>query len=176
MNILLISRPGLRLLKTLHDSETAWDAVRFYGPVELTVGVLIQVSTVAGAISLASDLRYFLRRYTADHLFQMRPGIYFTPALAKNRYLTRTEVISDDWKYRLMYWIENGGKILRCKSHEWNSEEVLYGCLDLQDPAEDLRAAASGIPGPDGQNGVGDEMTGGYLLEVWCTRSEYEVI
>ena len=107
MNLLLISRPGIPLFRSLRESETAWDAIRFYGPIGLSIGVYIQVSTLAGALSLASDLKYFLRKYTADHLFQIKPGIFYTAALTRSRYLNRTYEVSEDWPFRLIYWIEN---------------------------------------------------------------------
>lgn len=177
MNVLFISRPGLHLFHILHESETAWDAIRFYGPIGLTIGVFIQVSTVAGAISLASDLRFFIRKYTSDHLFQMRPGVYYTAALARNRYLTRSTEISDTWAYRLMYWIENGGRIIRFKKDDWNSEEVIYGYSRKQDcTRDDLQEQPADYLSSQQNNLKPDEIMGGYLLEVWCTRSEYEII
>lgn len=166
MNLLLISKPGIPLLRSLHDSETAWDAIKFYGPIGLSIGVYIPVSTLAGAISLASDLKYFLRKYTADHLFQIRPGVYCTAALTRIRYLTRDSGVSEEWPYRMMYWIENLGPIIRVRKEEWNNEDLfLY-------PGEEEQTDDSGssVSRPT------DEMPGGYLFEVWCTKPEYEII
>ncbi|HWQ64153.1 MAG TPA: hypothetical protein VN429_07020 [Methanospirillum sp.] len=163
MNLLLISRPGIPLLRSLRESETAWDAIRFYGPVSLSIGVYIPVSTLAGAISLASDLKYFLKKYTTDHLFQIKPGVYYTAALTRSRYLTRSDDMSEDWPFKLVYWVENLGRVIRVKKEDWNSEEILY----LTSETGENRA-----------NPICDnaELPGGYLLEVWCTKPEFEIV
>jgi hypothetical protein len=176
MNVLLISRPGLSLLRTLRESETAWDAIRFYGPIGLTIGVYIPVSTLAGAISLTSDLRFFIRKYTVDHLFQLRPGVYYTAALSRSRYLTRDLGVSEEWPYRLVYWIENGGKIRKQRAKEWNSEEVIYSSLPLEPESDEEN---EGISIEDRIRGridmTYDKIPGGYLFEVWCTKPEHEM-
>ncbi len=161
MNLLLISRPGIPLLRSLRESDTAWDAIRFYGPVGLSIGVYIPISTLAGALSLASDLKYFLRKYTSDHLFQIKPGVYYTAALTRSRYLTRDNDVSDDWPFRLVYWIENLGKVIRVRKEDWSGEEIFY--------------QASEHGEEDTQNDDAGPMCG-YLLEVWCTKPEFEMI
>lgn len=186
MNVLLISRPGVSLLRSLRESETAWDAIRFYGPIGLTIGVYIPVSTLAGAISLASDLRYFLRKYTTDHLFQIRPGVYCTSALTKSRYLTRDLEVSEEWQYRLVYWIENMGRVVRFKKEDWNSEEFLYNQvsgesieisgLDEKESDIDPDLIHDMSITTDIRDIPSEELQGGYILEVWCTKPEYELI
>jgi len=161
MNLLLISKPGIPLLRSLRESETAWDAIRFYGPVGLSIGVYIPVSTLAGALSLASDLRYFLKKYTSDHLFQIKPGVYYTAALTRNRYLSRNDEVSEDWPFKLVYWVENLGKVIRVRKEEWNIEEMLYQTSE---------------PGEEGTNHNDAEITCGYLLEIWCTKPEFEIV
>jgi hypothetical protein len=177
MNILLISRPGISLMRTLRESETAWDAIRFYGPIGTNIGVFIPVPSLAGAISLASDLRFFIRKYTTEHLFQMGPGFFCTSALTKNLYLTRDHDFSDKWTYRLIYWIENGGKVNRYRKENWNSEEVLYNSfieLPVFNDTNQDEASKSVLQmnSPD----LYDKIPGGYLLEVWSTKPEYELI
>lgn len=184
MNVLLISRPGVPLLRTLRESETAWDAIRFYEPQGLSIGVYIPVSTIAGALSLASDLRYFLRKYTAEHLFQIRPGVYYTAALTRSRYLSRDLEVSDDWQYRLIYWVESMGPIIRCKIDEWKSEEVLYtpwSCENCQTRDPDNADQEEPYPGSLPIEGVSSEhhddgTCGGYILEVWCTKPEFDIV
>lgn len=163
MNLLLISRPGIQLLRSLRESETAWDAIRFYGPVSLSIGVYIPVSTLAGAISLASDLKYFLKKYTTDHLFQIKPGIYYTAALTRSRYLTRGDDVSEDWPFKLVYWVENLGRVIRIKKEDWNSEEILHQTMETTDISSN-------------QASIDEELLGGYLLEVWCTKLEFDII
>lgn len=177
MNLLFISKPGLNLLKIFKKSETAKYAIRFYDPIELSIGILLQISTIGGAISLTSDLRYFLKRYTMDHLFQMQPGIFFTEALAKRRYLTRNNKISDTWAFRLIYWIGYGGEIFKCKFEEWNSKDFLYGLSMREEESLNPPHEFPDFPSSAYQHNSEEiEIQGGYLLEVWCTRSEYELV
>lgn len=161
MNLLLISKPGIPLLRSLRESETAWDAIRFYGPVGLSIGVYIPVSTLAGALSLASDLRFFLKKYTSDHLFQIKPGVYYTAALTRSRYLNRSDEVSEDWPFKLVYWVENLGKVIRVRKEEWNIEEMLY--------------QTSGS-GEEDTHTFDSEITCGYLFEIWCTKPEFEML
>nr|WP_319537968.1 hypothetical protein [uncultured Methanospirillum sp.] len=161
MNLLLISKPGIPLLRSLRESETAWDAIRFYGPVGLSIGVYIPVSTLAGALSLASDLRYFLKKYTSDHLFQIKPGVYYTAALTRSRYLSRDDDVSEDWPFKLIYWVENLGKVIRVRKEEWNIEEMLYQTSE---------------PGEEDTKQDDVDITCGYLLEIWCTKPEFEIV
>ena len=161
MNLLLISKPGIPLLRSLRESETAWDAIRFYGPVGLSIGVYIPVSTLAGALSLASDLRYFLKKYTSDHLFQIKPGVYYTAALTRSRYLSRDDDVSEDWPFKLVYWVENLGKVIRVRKEEWNIEEMLYQTSE---------------PGEEDTKQDDADITCGYLLEIWCTKPEFEIV
>ena len=166
MNVLLVSKPGISLIRSLRESETAWDAIRFYGPVGISIGVYIPVSTLAGAISLASDLKYFLRKYTTDHLFLYHPGVYFTAALARSRYLTRDNGVTPDWPYRLIYWIENQGTVRRWKKDDWNCDD-LFAMPRSADQDSDSKPRD-----PD----IEETTIGGYLFEVWCTRPEYEIM
>ena len=175
MNVLLISRPGIPLLRSLRDSETAWDAIRFYEPVSLSIGVYIPVSTLAGAISLTSDLRFFLKKYTTDHLFQIRPGIFSTAALTRSRYLTRDLEFSENWPYRLIYWIENMGRVVRFRKDDYNSEELFNSPRHISvinDDRDEEYHAEKESSNPV----IIDGIPTGYIFEVWCTKPEYELI
>lgn len=167
MDILLISKPGIHLTRSLRESETAWDAIRFYDPIGLSIGVYISVSTLAGAISLASDLKYFIRKYTNEHLFQYSSGIFLSAALARSRYLTRDIEFTSEWPYRLIYWIENQGTIRRYPKVSWDEQAPML-FSDIQETWE-----SSEHPSPSGPD---DRYIGGYLLEVWCTQPEYQVL
>lgn len=167
MNLLLISRPGIPLLRSLKESDTAWDAIKFYGPIGLSIGVYIPVSTLAGALSLASDLKFFIRKYTSYHLFQIRPGVYYTSALTRSRYLTRDNDLTEDWPYRMVYWVENLGQVIQVRKEEWNSEEILYHPASIEQTGGDSTLS---------EKTEETERSGGYILEVWCTKPEYEMI
>lgn len=167
MDVLLISKPGIHLTRSLRESETAWDAIRFYDPIALTIGVYIPVSTIAGAISLASDLKFFIRKYTNEHLFYYSPGIFLSAALTRNRYLTRDIEFTSDWPYRLIYWIENQGTIKRYHKSCWDAQaKTIF---------EDIHEMGSSSEHPSPSD-PGEVYSGGYLIEVWCTQPEYDIL
>jgi hypothetical protein len=104
MDLLLLAKPGVHLYSLLHNSDTAWQAIRFYEHVNLGYGVLFSVSGCVSALALASDIRYYIRRYVAYHLFRTEHDrqIYATPALVTSRYLEHTDPFNDVWNYRLI--------------------------------------------------------------------------
>jgi len=107
MDLLLLAKPGVHLYSLLHNSDTAWQAIRFYEHVNLGYGVQFSVSGCVSALALASDIRYYIRRYVAYHLFRAEHGkqIYATPALVSSRYLKHTDPFNDAWDYRLILTI-----------------------------------------------------------------------
>ena len=78
MNILLIQRDGRDLHHTLFSSETSRMALRFYHPKKRSCGVSITCATLGSALSLVAELRWYVRRYVREPLFELEPGIYFT--------------------------------------------------------------------------------------------------
>ncbi|MDR2854848.1 MAG: hypothetical protein LBV40_01640 [Methanomicrobiales archaeon] len=104
MDLLLLAKPGVHLYSLLHNSDTAWHAIRFYDHVNLGYGVLISVSGSVAALTLASDVRYYIRRYVSYHLFRTEHTVqmYATPALVTSRYLHRADSFHDGWNYRLI--------------------------------------------------------------------------
>jgi len=107
MDLLLLAKPGVHLYSLLHNSDTAWQAIRFYDHVNLGYGVLFSVSGSVSALALASDMRYYIRRYVAYHLFRTEHGrqIYATPALVTSRYLDHTHPFNEVWDHRLILTI-----------------------------------------------------------------------
>ena len=93
MNILLIQRDGVDLHHTLFASETSRMALRFYHPKKKSCGVYITVSTLGSALSLVSELRWYIRRYVKETLFEVTPGIFCTRTLAQDVYYERTTVL-----------------------------------------------------------------------------------
>ncbi len=110
MNLLIFSRPGIRIYQELRRSETAWNALRFYGPIETPVGVVVQLSSLSAGLSLASDLKYVIRKYGSDDLFEITPVMDCTPSVAKSRYLVR-ETIADPWPWKVWYWVKGDGSL-----------------------------------------------------------------
>jgi hypothetical protein len=145
MNLLIAARHGIRLYHELRKSETAWQALRFYEPIEIPVGVFIRVGSISAALSLVSDLRYFIRKYSSTYFFEISPGICCTHAVAKRRYINRENNISDPWPWKLWFWLGGDGEIKR------------FYCP----PSDDNSI--------DGEKGY----PGGYILEVWCLKEEF---
>lgn len=147
MNLLIISRPGTRIFEELRRSETAWHALRFYNPVEISVGIWIPVNSLSSALSLASDLKYFIRKYGTDQFFGISPGTYCTLAVAKTRYLTReSPPVAKPWPWKFWYRVTSDGEISR-RYH------------------------------PPGQDAGSEEIKkSGYIFEIWCNEQEFQVL
>ena len=113
MNILLVQREGVDLHHTLFASETSRMALRFYHPEKKPCGVYITVSTLGSALSLVSELRWYLRRYVQETLFEVTTGIYCTHILAQDVYYERASVLKPDWPFRRLYGFRDGKLITR---------------------------------------------------------------
>ena len=108
MNILLIQRDGIDLHSTLFASETSRLALRFYHPKKKPCGLTISLSTLSSALSLVAELRWYIRRYVREPLFELEPGIYCTHQLAQDVYYERTAVLGPGWTHRKLYGFKNG--------------------------------------------------------------------
>ncbi len=145
MKVIFIPKSGVPLFETLLASETSRDALRFYRPVQTPSGVQISMATMGGALSLASDLRWYVRRYMYDVLFELPEGVYCTRALAKELYFSRATILHTRWKFRRVYAMKDGQ-------------------LLSDDPLPVIRGKP--VPGPNRKDD--DEV----ILEVWCTEEE----
>lgn len=106
MNVLFLPREGVDLYQTLLSSETSRDALRFYRPVEGRGGLMVTMASLGSALSLASDLRWYVKRYMRDVLFEISDGIYCTHDLAREIYYDRTVIPGKGWKHRRIYVIK----------------------------------------------------------------------
>ena len=113
MNILLIQRDGVDLHHTLFASETSRMVLRFYHPKKKSCGVSITESTLGSALSLVSELRWYIRRYVKETLFEVTTGIFCTHILAQDVYYERTAVLGPAWPYRRLYGFRQGILITR---------------------------------------------------------------
>lgn len=147
MRVLFIPRKGVDLYETLLSSETSRDALRFYAPVRTPAGMEISMATMGGALSFASDLRWYVRRYMHEVLFELPEGMYCTRALAREIYFGRAAILHKSWKFRRSYTLKDGSLI---------SDEPIPG----------KGRASSYQHDPSEVRGV--------VLEVWCTKEEYE--
>ena len=108
MNILLIQRDGIDLHHTLFASETSRMILRFYRPRKKPCGVSISCATLGSALSLVSELRWYIRRYMREALFEWENGIWFTHQLAQDVYYERTAVLGPSWPHRRLYGFREG--------------------------------------------------------------------
>lgn len=145
MNLLILSRPGVRIYQELRKSETAWYALRFYEPIEIPIGIYIHLSSLSAALSLASDLKYFIRKYGSEHLFEVGSGIFCTATVAKSRYFKRDN-LPDPWPWKLWLRVD--------------SEGLMQRFLTLPD---------GGFLKSDGKT------KGDYIIEIKCSEEEYSV-
>ena len=64
MDLVLVQKAGVDLYATLSSSETSRRLLRFYPPKKRNYGVSITCSTLGSALSLATELNWYIRRYT----------------------------------------------------------------------------------------------------------------
>jgi hypothetical protein len=148
MNILLIQREGTDLHHTLYSSETSRHALRFYHPKKMPWGVMIAVASLGSALSLVSELRWYLRRYVRETLFEVEPGIFCTQDLAQDIYYERTTTLAKPWAFRRIYGFSSTKPPRRL----------------VMAPGSAAEDYAADLAGTDG------------TIEVWCTGDEVEDI
>ena len=103
MNILLIQREGTDLHHTFYSSETSRLALRFYHPKKVPCGVSIAVASLGSALSLVSELRWYLRRYVRETLFEVEPGIFCTQRSRAGHLLRAHRDPCKPWAFRRIY-------------------------------------------------------------------------
>ncbi|MCX6697746.1 MAG: DUF5804 family protein [Methanoregula sp.] len=108
MNILLIQRENIDLHHILFVSETSRLALRFYHPRKLPCGVMITVTSLGSALSLVSELRWYVRRYMQGALFEVEKGIFCTRTLAQDVYYERAVILGKPWGFRRLYGFRDG--------------------------------------------------------------------
>jgi Family of unknown function (DUF5804) len=148
MKILLIQREGIDLHHTFFSSETSRLALRFYHPKKIPCGVYITVATLGSALSLVSEMRWYIRRYVRETLFEVETGIFCTQTLAQDVYYERTAILGKTWTFRRLYGFAHG-KLAR--------QIVMSPGSVREDYSRDL---------------AGTDTT----IEVWCTKDEVEDI
>jgi hypothetical protein len=108
MNILFVQREGIDLHHILFVSETSRLILRFYHPKRLPCGVKISVTSLGSALSLVSELRWYIRRYMQEVLFELDDGIFCTRQLAEDVYYERVTVLQKPWAFRRLYGFRDG--------------------------------------------------------------------
>jgi len=144
MNVLLIQKDGIDLHHILFVSETSRLILRFYHPKRLPCGVMLTVSSLASALSLASELRWYIRRYMQVVLFEVEKGIFCTQRLAEDVYYERAVILGKPWAFRRLYGFSNGKLV---SNIVMSAESVI----------EEYHQELIGVDQP---------------VEVWCTEDE----
>ncbi len=147
MNIVLVAKPGIDLYATLAASETARNAIRFYQPVDLLYGVFIRVPTVAGALALTSDIRYYTRRYVYEILYGFYPPLYCTASLAEGTYILRNVNLKPPWPYRLLYRLSPENSMEKWRI--FDTSHIVSPCSFID---------------------------GSFQAEVWCSQEEFDLV
>jgi hypothetical protein len=148
MNILLIQREGTDLHHTLFASETSRLVLRFYHPKKRSCGVSMTCATLGSALALVSELRWYIRRYVREALFELESGTFCTQQLAQDVYYERTAVLGLTWPYRRLYGFKNGKQVSTVIMSPGSTTEEYH------------------------QEYIGADRT----IEVWCTEDEVEDI
>ncbi|MHC1626923.1 MAG: DUF5804 family protein [Methanoculleaceae archaeon] len=99
MDVLFIGKENIDLYTTLLRSETSRHILRFYDPENLPGGVRVRTGTLGNALSIASELRWYSRRYMDGVLFGLEPGIWATWSFATRLY-ERSLPLSRSWPHR----------------------------------------------------------------------------
>jgi len=146
MNVLLIQREGTDLHHTLFSSETSRLVLRFYHPKKKPCGVYISCATLSSALSLVAELRWYIRRYVREPLFELEKGIWFTHQLAQDVYYERTAVLGPGWPYRKLYGFRDGKLISTVPMAPGSTIEEYH------------------------QEYIGADKT----IEIWCAEDELE--
>jgi hypothetical protein len=148
MNILLLQREGRDLHTTLYSSETSRMVLRFYHPKRKPCGVFITTTSLGSALSLVSELRWYIRRYVRESLFQVAKDVFCTQQLAQDVYYERTAVLGPAWKYRRLYGFREGKLITQI-------------VMSPESTVEEYHQEYAGVD---------------KAIEIWCTEDEVEDI
>ena len=105
MKVLLIQKEGTDLHSTLLASETSRAVLRFYHPQKTDWGVCIEASTLGSALSVVSELKWYIQRYVSQPLCLLSNGTICTPAYAEIIY-EREGSVHDNWDWEILYGIK----------------------------------------------------------------------
>ncbi|MDI9633089.1 MAG: DUF5804 family protein [Methanolinea sp.] len=108
MRVVFVPREGTDLYSTLLASETSREALRFYQPERTPAGVAVTVATLGSALSLVSDLRWYVRRYMHGVIVEIAPGTFCTANVARRIYEKREPIPREGWRYRRVYTFADG--------------------------------------------------------------------
>lgn len=145
MTLLFIQKHGIDLYATLFSSETSRAILRFYRPVKTDYGVLIENATLGNALSLVSEINWYIRRYMTDVLFEVSPDLFCTHTFALDIY-SREKKMKETWDFTKLIGIKNG-----------SVEDVMY--IEKHSSKEDY---------PEFEDAMDN------VFEVWCSEYEWK--
>jgi len=126
MYLVCIAKPGINLEQTLRDSETSRHVLRFYRPKDMKWGIRIDVATVSSALSLLSELRWYVMRYMACTLIEEpEHHVFLTRSLAQAVYEDRSLTLTDYWENSCRLAILEDGSITKVSM----GEDTPFGTL-----------------------------------------------
>lgn len=152
MRVIFIPKPGIDLYHTFVQSETSRLILRFYAPKRVSGGgVEVPVATLGSGLSLGSELRWYIRRYTREFLIKTGDSHILSHKLAKEIYDRNLPYPGPDWEffYTCRMTGEDGITTLRvlCLEEEAGKETVF---VEVPDEEDDL---ISDDPRKDGEEG-----------------------
>ncbi|MDO9540008.1 MAG: DUF5804 family protein [Methanocalculus sp.] len=132
MMVIFIPKPGIDLYRTFLQSETSRLILRFYAPHRRAGGgVEVPVATLGSGLSLTSELRWYIRRYTTDLLFQTRDGLLISHKLAREIYDRILPYPGEDWCHRYTCTVVSDDAIntlsVLCLEEEVDKKEIVSG-------------------------------------------------
>ncbi len=145
MNLLLIQKEGVDLYRTLLESETSREILRFYQPKKIEYGVILHNSTLGGTLSLVSELNWYIRRYVAEVFFEISPELFCTRDFASDVY-QRSNKLKETWNFSKLISIKDGIIMDEIWMKPHSSKEDYPDFLDCSD----------------------------HVIEVWCAEYEKE--
>jgi hypothetical protein len=144
----MLQKEGIDLHHTLFASETSRMVLRFYHPKKKPCGVLITTASLGSAMSLVAELRWYIRRYAKEPLFEVAKGVYCTWHLAQEIYYERVTVLGATWPHRRLYGF-CGGRLISTV---------------IMSPGSTVEEYHQEYAGVD------------KVIEIWCTEDEVEDI
>ena len=145
MNLIFIQKSGVDLYSILYTSETSRGILKFYRPVRLDYGVLIENMTLGSSLSLISEISWYVKRYMTEVLLELSPDLFCSHAFSTDIY-TRNSKLKETWEYAKIIGIKNGEVL----DELWISPHS-----SIEDYPKFCEAMDT-------------------VLEVWCSESEWK--
>ena len=109
MNVLFLQRRRVSIFITLSlHLKLRGGVLRFYHLNQWPGRGDHPIASLVSGLSLARELRWYIRRYMQDVLFESRVNVYCTLALARQIYYDREIKPEEDWPFRRLYVIRKG--------------------------------------------------------------------